>query len=109
MKAILFTLLIIASPSYSQEPPILVSPQWLNDHQKDPNVVIVQVNSMKIDYSDEHISGARYLWPGWLAPDSPEGAMNKPDLKKAGEIVAALGISNASHVILCHVRTEVTP
>jgi thiosulfate/3-mercaptopyruvate sulfurtransferase len=112
MKAILLTLLFIASisvSSFSQEAPILVTPQWLNDHQKDPNVVIVQVNFMKIDYSDEHIPGARYLWPGWLAPDSPEGAMNEPDLKKAAEIIESLGISNSSLVILCHVRGEVSP
>jgi len=112
MKAILTTFLALtgfASHPFSQEPPILVSPQWLNDHQKDANVVIVQVNFMKIDYVEEHIAGARYLWPGWLAPDSPEGAMNEPDLTKASEIIGALGISNSSHVILCHVRNEVSP
>jgi len=112
MKAIILTLFAIvslATPSFSQETPILVSPQWLNDHQKDPNVVIVQVNFMKIDYADEHIAGARYLWPGWLAPDSPEGAMNEPDLKKANEIIGSLGISNDSRVILVHVRNEVSP
>src|SRR5258705_2943266 len=112
MKIVLLALLVIAgfaSPSFSQEAPILVSPQWLNDHQKDPNVVIVQVNFMKIDYADEHIAGARYLWPGWLAPDSPEGAMNEPDLKKANEIIGSLGIFNDSRVILVHVRNEVSP
>lgn len=52
MNAIILTFLALVSlvaPSFSQEVPILVSPQWLNDHQKDPNVVIVQVNFMKID------------------------------------------------------------
>jgi thiosulfate/3-mercaptopyruvate sulfurtransferase len=112
MKAILTTFLALtglAFHSFSQEVPILVSPQWLYDHQKDANVVIVQVNFMKIDYVEEHIAGARYLWPGWLAPDSPEGAMNEPDLTKASEIIGALGISNTSHVILCHMRNEVLP
>jgi thiosulfate/3-mercaptopyruvate sulfurtransferase len=112
MKSLLLILLAIItffSSSFSQEVPILVTPQWLNDHQKDPNVVIVQVNFMKIDYADEHIAGARYLWPGWLAPDSPEGAMNEPDLTKAGDMIGSLGISNNSHVILCHVRGEVSP
>src|SRR5258708_14527756 len=111
MKAILTLLLVgtLSSPSISQDAPILVSPQWLYDHQKDANVVIVQVNFMKIDYVEEHIAAARYLWPGWLAPDSPEGAMNEPDLTKASEIIGALGISNTSHVILCHVRNEVSP
>jgi thiosulfate/3-mercaptopyruvate sulfurtransferase len=112
MKAILFTLVLIAScisPSFSQESAILVSPQWLNEHQKDPNLVIVQVNFMKMDYVDEHIAGARYLWPAWLAPDSPEGAMNEPDVKKATEVIESMGISNDSHVVLVHVRNEVSP
>ncbi len=89
--------------------PILVSAQWLKEHKNDPGVVVLQVNFMKLDYDQEHLEGARYLWPGWLAPDSPEGAMNIPDLAVANEIISSLGISNDSHIILCHVRNEVSP
>lgn len=95
--------------SQAQEASILVSPQWLHEHFSDPSLVILQVNYMKLDYDLEHIEGARYLWPGWLAPDSPEGAMNVPDLAKVNEVIGSLGISNGSHVILCHVRNEVSP
>jgi thiosulfate/3-mercaptopyruvate sulfurtransferase len=49
------------------------------------------------------------LWTGSLAPDSPMGAMNEPDLKNAKEIVENLGISNDSHVIIYFVRNEVSP
>ncbi|HTH58331.1 MAG TPA: sulfurtransferase [Cyclobacteriaceae bacterium] len=101
---VLFRIALLA-----QDNPVLVSPQWLHDHQSDKNLVIVQVNFLKIDYDDEHIVGARYLWPGWLAPDSPVGAMNDPDPVKAKEVLESLGISNDSHVVLCHVRGEVSP
>jgi thiosulfate/3-mercaptopyruvate sulfurtransferase len=67
------------------------------------------VNFLKLDYDGEHIAGARYLWPGSLAPDSPQGAMNEPDLKSAKEVVEGLGISNDSHVIIYFVRNEVSP
>lgn len=93
----------------AQDYPVLVSPQWLNEHKADKNLVIVQVNNMKIDFDDEHIEGARYLWPSWLAPDSPEGAMNQLPPEKAKEAIETLGISNESHVVLCHVRGEVSP
>lgn len=61
-----------------------------------------------MDYNDEHIDGARFLWPGWLAPDTPEGSFNAPDIKSATEVLRKLGISNNQHVILCHVRNEVS-
>jgi thiosulfate/3-mercaptopyruvate sulfurtransferase len=111
MRKILFgALALVASPVlFAQEMSILVTPQWLHEHKNDPSVVILQVNNMKLDYDQEHIEGARYLWPAWLAPDSPEGAMNVPDIARLNEVIGSLGISNESHVVLCHVRNEVSP
>src|ERR1043166_5817576 len=86
------------SLSLAQDYPVLVNPRWLHDHQSDKNLVLLQVNFLKIDYDDEHIAGAQYLWPGWLAPDSPVGAMNDPDPAKAKQIIESFGISNDSHV-----------
>lgn len=111
MKPSLVTILtcLFFAPLLAQENPILVTAQWVKDHQADSKVVLVQVNFLKLDYDAEHIAGARYLWPGSLAPDSPLGAMNEPDLKSAQQIVEGLGISNDDHVILYFVRNEVSP
>jgi len=111
MKKLLITLLTLIQTIfvYAQDYPVLVSPQWLHDHLQDKNLVILQVNFMKIDFDEEHIAGAHYLWPGWLAPDSPMGAMNQLDPAEAKESIESLGISNDSHVVLCHVRGEVSP
>src|SRR5689334_11559493 len=98
LSALLFTF------SLSAQVPILVTPKWVNEHKSDPNVRLLQVNFLKFDYDNEHSSGAGYLWPGWLAPDSPQGAMNMPDLKKATEVIEGLGISNSSHIILYFIR-----
>lgn len=111
MKKIIYTILVLAlATSYSagQEKSILISPEWLNQHRTDPGVVIVQVSSLRSDYELEHIEGARFLWPGWLAPDSPEGSLNAPELKSANEVLRKMGISNTSHVVLCHIRNEVS-
>jgi thiosulfate/3-mercaptopyruvate sulfurtransferase len=103
--SILFCLILSAK---AEDKPILVTTQWLKENLKDPKVVVLQANFLKFDYDREHIEGARYLWPGWLGPDSPEGALNLPDIKKATEVLQALGISNDTHIVLCHIRNEVS-
>jgi thiosulfate/3-mercaptopyruvate sulfurtransferase len=111
MKRIFLLLMIttLIDVSNAQEKPILVTPLWLNEHLKDPGLVILQVNTVEMDYNKEHIAGARFLWTGSLAPNTPQGAFNAPDPKTAADIIQQLGISNDSHVVLCHVYNEVTP
>jgi len=93
---------------HAEDQPILVTPQWLKEHLSDPKLVLLQPNNMKLDYDNEHIAGARYVWPEWLTPNSPEGNYNVPDLGKANAILQQLGINNDSHVVICHVHGEVS-
>lgn len=89
---------------------ILVTPQWVKEHQaSDPKLVVLQSSFLRLDFEKEHLPGSQFLWPGWLAPDSPDGSFNAPDPAKASEILSSLGISNDSKVVLCHVRNEVSP
>ena len=109
MKKITLTSVLLSAFLFSNaQESILVTPQWLNDRKNDANLVILQPNFLQLEYAQEHIAGARYLWPGWLAPDSPQGAMNAPDPDKVNDIVGSLGISNNSTIVLCHVRNEVS-
>lgn len=116
-KVFIFLLLTGLSASVSEtlaqagnqpEAQILVTPQWLNDHLKDPNLVLLQVTFLKFEYDKEHIPGAQYLWPAWLAPDTPYGNYNLPEPKQATKILRQLGISDNSQVVLYHVRNEVS-
>jgi thiosulfate/3-mercaptopyruvate sulfurtransferase len=107
--ALLASLVCMLGNSIAQDKPILVDPTWLKDHINDPGLVLLQVNSMDMDYAKEHIAGARFLWTGWLAPNTPQGAFNAPDTKAAAEILQHLGVSNDSHVVLCHSYNEVSP
>lgn len=102
-----FILFALISTASGAQQPILVTPQWLNEHKSDPNVVILQVSFMKYEYDQAHIPGAGYLWPEWLAPNSPYGNYNAPDIKKATELLNGFGISNNSHVIIYYVRNEI--
>jgi len=87
---------------------IIVSPQWLNDNMNDPDLVIVQTSFLKLDYDNEHIKGARYLWPDWLTANSPEGTYNPPDPKAATKVLQDLGINKNSKVVLCHAFGDVS-
>jgi len=87
---------------------IIVSPQWVNDNINDPNLVIVQASFLKFDYNNEHIKGARYLWPDWLTANSPEGTYNPPDTKAATKVLQDLGINKNSKVVLCHAFGDVS-
>lgn len=100
--------LLLLSALAAQDASFLVSPQWIKDHQQDPTLVIVQVNYMRYDYDKEHIAGARFLWSDWLAPDSPDGAFNVPDTKKATAVLRQLGVSKNSKVVICHTRGDVS-
>lgn len=86
--------------------PVLVDAAWLKDNLNNPNVIILQVNQLRLDFEREHIPGARFLWPGWLAPDTPEGSLNAPDIKTATSVLQNLGVNNNSHIVLSYLRNE---
>ena len=100
-------LCLVTSATYSQD--ILVTPKWVDDHKQDPKMVVLQVSFLQYDYDREHIPGSRFLWTGWLAPDSPTGAYNMPTADAATEVLQKLGINTDSYVVVSHTRGEVSP
>jgi thiosulfate/3-mercaptopyruvate sulfurtransferase len=106
MRYLSFVLALMSIVAKAQ---ILVSPQWVNEHKQDPKLVVLQVSYLQFDYDREHIPGSRYLWTGWLAPDSPTGAYNMPDAKTATDVLQRLGINSDSYIVVTHMRNEVSP
>ncbi|HEY3403021.1 MAG TPA: sulfurtransferase [Ohtaekwangia sp.] len=110
MKRFFLPLLFLCvSTVFAQEQSILISAPWLKEHLKDPDLVVLQVSFLKLDYDKEHIEGARFLWPAWLAPDTPQGSFNAPDPVALSEVLRNLGVNANSRVVICHVRNEVSP
>jgi thiosulfate/3-mercaptopyruvate sulfurtransferase len=111
MKQKILFILCLASwilPLQAQEP-VLVSPEWLHQHLKDPGRVILYTGFViRADFEREHIEGSRFLWPQWLAFDTPEGTMNAPDLKAATQVLQELGINKDSKIVICHKGSDVT-
>jgi thiosulfate/3-mercaptopyruvate sulfurtransferase len=109
-QKILFILLLAIwiSPARSQEP-VIVLPEWLHQHLKDPGRVVLYTGFViRADFNREHIEGSRFLWPDWLAPDTPEGNMNATDLETATRVLQELGINKDSRVVICHKGSDVT-
>lgn len=105
---LLLVTVVLSSDTNAQSNPILVTPAWLQDHKQDKNIVILQCNFLRYDFENEHVPGARLLWPDWLAAHSPEGNFNAPDLPSAKKTLQSLGINQNSHIVLVYIRTDLT-
>lgn len=104
----IFIILFISLNSTRAQSSVIVSPQWLNEHLNDADLIILQPNFLRLDYEAEHIKGARFLWPDWLSANSPEGSFNPPDAKTATKVLQEMGINQNSKIVLCHTRTDVS-
>jgi thiosulfate/3-mercaptopyruvate sulfurtransferase len=99
---------VISSASFAQNN-IIVSPQWLNENLKDPNLVILYTGFVvRADFDREHIEGSRFLWPESLAFNTPEANMVPADAKTATKVLQDLGINKNSKVVICHRGADVT-
>jgi thiosulfate/3-mercaptopyruvate sulfurtransferase len=109
MKKILFPLCLFLCFVTNAQQPVLVSPQWLNENLKDPDLVILHTGFViRADYDKEHIENARFLWPEWLAFNTPEANMISADSKTATKILQDLGINKNSKIVICHRGGDVT-
>ncbi len=92
----------------SGKAPVFVSAAWLSDHLNDPNLVILNVSQNKRDFRRGHIPGARFLWVTSMAASNQELSFELPPLEQLDTVVAGLGISNDSRIILCGVNGNVS-
>ena len=82
-------LIMLATPAFSQAPvPVLVDVDWLAQNLNNPRVIVLHQGR---NYSSKHIPGARDAGP---SPATIAG-------------LAALGVSNDSHVVIYGVAAEI--
>jgi thiosulfate/3-mercaptopyruvate sulfurtransferase len=93
--------------------PMIVSVDWLAQHYRDANVVLLQVGARE-EYDKEHIPGARFIELKDIS--TPHEMNNKASLMlefpKPEELRASfarLGISDNSHVVVYYGSDWVTP
>jgi thiosulfate/3-mercaptopyruvate sulfurtransferase len=103
-------MLLLSAPSApAGEIPVLVSTSWLAGHLHDPDLVVVQVASIRRDYLNGHIPGARFLWVGSFAIANPEMSFEVVPVDQMKNTVESLGITNSSTIVLCSVKGNVSP
>ena len=95
---------LLAAPLAAQGPreKLIVTPQWLNDHLNDRNLVVIHVGP-KAGYDTAHIAGARFVDQNtFFAPQGAPPALTyelpSPDSLRAG--LARMGVTENSRIIV---------
>lgn len=79
---------------------LLVTTDWLAQHLKDENLVLLHANWNRGDYKKSHIPGARFLWLNALSKDSPDQSTVLPSKDEASLVLKDLGITDRSRIIV---------
>jgi thiosulfate/3-mercaptopyruvate sulfurtransferase len=87
----------------------IVSCTWLNENLSDPDLVILHVSPVRLDYDNGHISGARFLWPGYISISTEKETTVPAPSKDVEKLLRSLGVNNNSHVILCGIYGNIIP
>ncbi len=86
-----------AGDSAPAHPEMVVTAQWLAEHLKDPEVVVLHVAEKKSEYLHAHIPGAKLL----LVDDFVQGEdVELPALDKLKDAFEKLGISDETRVVI---------
>ena len=83
---------------------LFVSTQWLADHMKDANLVVLAVGS-KADYDAGHIAGSQFLEYGSVGVKGETGLiLELPPMDKLADVFSKLGVSNDSRVVVYRLK-----
>jgi thiosulfate/3-mercaptopyruvate sulfurtransferase len=114
MNKLFFILLLFAfvfflpqNNAQSNNPTVFVTTSWLAEHINDPSLVILHVAPIRRDYERGHISGARFLWNGWIYMSNPELSYELLPVEQLDTTLEVLGVSNDSRIILCGIGGNV--
>ncbi len=95
-----------ASPAPKLRPEMLVTTEWLAEHLKDPDLVVLCINSTPEFYAKGHIPGARQIKLSEIAV-TREGIPNElPPVETLQRTFAAAGVSLNAHVVIYGERSN---
>ena len=115
MLTSMLAILALGATVPSPDPvPFLVTTDWLAQHFKDPNLVMLQIGDRTSQpaYDQGHIPGALFINPFRdLARPPVEGALylELPDAAQLTTMLESKGISNDSHVVLYWAQEYFSP
>lgn len=96
--------------SPAAESPMTVNVEWLGQHIKDPNLVLLHIGQ-KPEYDAGHILGARFITLDdiALAPEESELALQLPPADRLKKAFEKFGISNDSRIVLYWGKDWISP
>ena len=96
---VLIAILLAVGLSFSM--PKLVSPEWLKENLKDPDLVILEFSDSQSYLVEGHIPGARLTEKeDWRIMDERTGALVKKPIEEYEKLFRRWGINNSSKVVL---------
>jgi len=106
----MITALALALALQGTQDPMLVSAQWLAQHARDPNLVLLHVGP-PAGYDSAHIAGARLLgFADIAAPrDSTRPALELPTPAQLDSMLELKGISDDSRIVIYQSDEWFTP
>jgi len=115
-SALLMSLLLLAGPAPAASPaapagdaPGLVSPAWLADRLKDPNLVVLHVGE-KPGYEAGHVPGAQFIALAGISTPRGEGlTLELPPLERLEGFLEGLGVGDDSHIVVYYGKDWVSP
>src|SRR5580704_4265243 len=95
------TLLAVATlAGAATRPDMLVTTDWLAQHQSDAKIVILHVAANRTAYDAGHVPGARFVGLPQLVVNR-EGVLNElPPVADLQKVLEAAGVSDDSRIIL---------
>ena len=81
-------------------PEILVSTDWLTNHLRDRDLVVVHTASQRSDYDAGHIPGARWLPWNAITRTHDGLSVELPDPSALDSVLESLGITNQSRIVV---------
>jgi thiosulfate/3-mercaptopyruvate sulfurtransferase len=118
MRNFIVAALVCASPAWAAtcgghgtKATMLVTPQWLSEHQNDANLVVIGIGQ-RAEYDAAHIPGSHFLdyntitlRPGPNQPNSFE----LPPMADLAKTFGDLGVSNSSRIVLYMTKEAISP
>ena len=107
--ALLAILLASPLPAATPRESLVVSPSWLAEHLRDPNLVLLHVGD-KAGYEAQHLPGARFVLMGDISVSDPNGLrLEMPAADDLRQRLQKLGISDHSRVVVYYGKDWVSP
>lgn len=103
---LLLSVLLAALPGFAQQKAdgvrseMLVSTQWLSDHIKDRDVVVLHLADNVLDYKRGHIPGARYLAMNKITTENGTVTTELPPVAALQQAFSELGVGDNTRVVI---------